>query len=358
MSQKNETSALIGAALAVAALLGGLWWIFKKSDFSIGNLQPSDAPSAASGNPTAPTPLPPLPAGAPPAGSTFTSVGNIPIGNFKYGGSTSWAPVRLAVDSNLQQAKPEFRLSYVNPIGGAASTGSGVKMVINRDIDFAQTSRPLSAQERQQAEQSGIKLQEIPVAIDGLAVAVNPSLTLPGLTLEQLKGIYTGSVTNWQQVGGPNLPIVPISRKLGSGGTVDLFIESVLNGQSFGSGVQFVDTTTQALQSLGNAPGGIYFASAPEVVPQCTVKPIAIGRTSGQFVSPYQGNWVPKEQCPAQRTQLNPQVFRDSSYPLTRNLYVVFRADASGKAGEAYANLLLSGEGQGFLERVGFVKVR
>ena len=281
-----------------------------------------------------------------------------PSGQFNYGGSTSWAPIRSSLDANIQSALPQFQLRYVNPNGGPASSGSGVKMLLNRQLDFAQTSRPLTNQEKQQAQQAGISLQEIAVALDGVAVAVNPSLNIPGLTLAQLQEIYTGKATNWQQVGGPNLPIVPISRNVGSGGTVDLFIDSVLSGQSFSSSVQFVGTTTQALQKLGSEPGGVYFASAPEVVPQCTVKPLAIGQTAGQFVPPYQEPIVPKDQCPARRTQLNAQTLGNGTYPLTRNLYVVVRQDASSKAGEAYANLLLSSAGQEMLEKAGFVKIR
>lgn len=374
MAQKNETPALIGATLAVAALLGGLWWIFKKSDFSIGNSQPetptiqASAPSVATTTGATPgaNSAPSQPGMRPGMQTTTGGTGGVgsfaglsaPSGQFNYGGSTSWAPIRSSLDANIQSALPQFQLRYVNPNGGPASSGSGVKMLLNRQLDFAQTSRPLTNQEKQQAQQAGISLQEIAVALDGVAVAVNPSLNIPGLTLAQLQEIYTGKATNWQQVGGPNLPIVPISRNVGSGGTVDLFIDSVLSGQSFSSSVQFVGTTTQALQKLGSEPGGVYFASAPEVVPQCTVKPLAIGQTAGQFVPPYQEPIVPKDQCPARRTQLNAQTLGNGTYPLTRNLYVVVRQDASSKAGEAYANLLLSSAGQEMLEKAGFVKIR
>jgi len=373
MAQKNEIPALIGATLAVAALLGGLWWIFKKSDFSIGNFKPetptvqasapiaATTPDANSSAPSQPGMRPGMQGatgGGTASAGRFTGMKDVPSGQFNYGGSTSWAPTRSSLDASIQSDLPQFQLRYVSPNSGPASSGSGVKMLLNRQLDFAQTSRPLTNQEKQQAQQAGISLQEIAVALDGVAVAVNPSLNIPGLTLAQLQEIYTGKATNWQQVGGPNLPIVPISRNVGSGGTVDLFIDSVLSGQSFSSSVQFVGTTTQALQKLGSEPGGVYFASAPEVVPQCTVKPLAIGQTAGQFVPSYQEPIVPKDQCPARRTQLNAQTLGNGTYPLTRNLYVVVRQDASSKAGEAYANLLLSSAGQEMLEKAGFVKIR
>ncbi|HEY9749181.1 MAG TPA: hypothetical protein V6C63_10915 [Allocoleopsis sp.] len=68
------------------------------------------------------------------------------------------------------------------------------------------------------------------------------------------------------------------SRPTNSDGTVELFVEDVLEGQTFGSGVEFVSTTTQSIRQLAVAPGGIYFASAPEVVPQCTIQPLPLSR--------------------------------------------------------------------------------
>jgi phosphate transport system substrate-binding protein len=362
MTNKTDIPALLGSIVITGSLIGGLWWIFRKSDFSldssasigqtntgqtnIGQTNTSDSsPSAIS-----------LKADSRNPSETFATIQNVPLGQYSYGGSTTWAPIRLLVDGPLQAAKPEFRLRYLSPYGEAPGSGTGIRQLLARQLDFAQASRPISAKEKQQAQALGVTLKEIPVAIDGIAIAVNPSLTISGLSIEQLQEIYQGTVTNWQQVGGPDLAIVPISR--GSGGTVDWFLESVLGGQAFGPNVQTIGTTTEALQKLGAEPGGIYFASAPEVVPQCTVKPVAIGRSVGQFVAPYQGTPVPKDECPANRTALNPQAFRDGTYPLTRNLYVVVRQDASAKAGEAYASLLLTGEGQGLLEKAGFVKLR
>ena len=122
--------------------------------------------------------------------------------------------------------------------------------------------------------------------------------------------------------------------------------------------MQIVSTTTQALQKLAATPGGIYFASAPEVVPQCTVKPLAIGQLPGQFVPPYQEPLVTN--CPTRRNQLNIQAFQTGSYPITRNLFVVVKQNGGTEqqAGEAYANFLLSDQGQAAIAKAGFVRVR
>lgn len=345
MSQKNETTVLVLALLITAALIGGgFWWFTNKSGFNLGG---SSKPSST--NSTSQTPV-----------ESFAKVQNVPSGLFNYGGSTSWAPIRGDADQAIQVARPEFKLRYVNPTGVPPSSDAGIKMLLDGQLTFAQSSRPLLESEYNGAKQRGFNLQQIPVAIDGLAVAVNPNLNIPGLTLDQLKSIYTGTTTNWKQLGGPNLPIKPYSRPNNSGGTVELFVEDILGGQGFGANVEFVPTTTQALQKLAGSPGGIYFASAPEVVPQCKIKPLPLGRKAGELVPPYQEPFVPALECPGKRNQLNIQAFQNGSYPITRNLFVVVKQNGQieQQAGVAYANLLLTSQGQELIAKSGFVRIR
>lgn len=343
MSQKNETAVLILSLLITAGLVGvGAWWLSQRFGTDAKRPAPSNNQTRQSD------------------GEGFAKVQGVPTGLFSYGGSTSWAPIRLSVDSAIQAARPEFKLRYLDPAGGSPSSDAGIKMLLDGQLSFAQSSRPIRDSEFQQAQQRGFSLQQIPVAIDGLAVAVHPSLNLPGLTLNQLKAIYTGQIDNWSQVGGPNLPIAPYSRPADSGGTVELFAEQILGGQAFGANVQFVPNTTEALRKVANSAGGIYFASAPEVVPQCSIKPVAIGRGSADFVPPYKQPFVPPSQCPLQRNQLNLEAFQQGRYPMTRNLFVVVKQNGQSdqQAGEAYANFLLTPQGQAAIEKAGFVRIR
>lgn len=360
MSQKNDTTALIGAFLVTAALVGvGFWWLTQRSGIQLDNLQTQTASPNLQGNSQSTGSS--GQAGTTPAGTNlFSEVQTVPSGVFNYGGSTSWAPIRLTADSALQAARPEFRLRYVDPVGSAPGSGTGIRMLIRDQLAFSQSSRPVSDQELQQAEQRGYRLKQIPVAIDGLAVAVNPSLNVPGITVDQLRAIYVGQITNWRAVGGPNLPIQPFSRPVSAGGTIELFVEEVLGGSRFGGNVRIVPTTTEALRELAKSPGGIYFASAPEVVPQCTIKPLPIGRQAGAFVPPYVEPLIAPNQCPAQRNQLNMTAFQNGQYPLTRNFYVVVKQNGrvEEQAGEAYASLLLTNEGQEAIAKAGFVRVR
>jgi phosphate transport system substrate-binding protein len=203
-------------------------------------------------------------------------------------------------------------------------------------------------------------VKEIPVAIDAIAIAVNPNLNIPGLTLAQLKDIYTGKITNWRQVGGPELAILPYSRRLSEGGTIEFFEENVLGGEKFAEKVQFISTTTQALQELAKNRGGIYYASAPEVVGQCGVKPLPLGRKSNQLIPPYQQPFVPLDQCPQQRNQINAAAFQSGEYPITRRLFVIVKQNGQNdqQAGEAYAKLLQTDQGQELITKAGFVRIR
>jgi phosphate transport system substrate-binding protein len=295
-----------------------------------------------------------------PGPQNFTQVQNVPTGLFKYGGSTAWASIRLMVDSVIQSERREFRLRYLQPDYDPVGSSSGIRMLLDGHLSFAQTSRPLLEEEHRLAEARGLNLKQIPVAIDGVAIAVNPDLDIPGLTLDQLRLIYSGKVTNWQEVGGPDLAILPYSRPLSADSTADFFVKDILQGQAFGRTVEFIYTTTQALRVLADTPGAVYYASASEIVPQCTVKALAVGRQIGNLVSPYQSPVIPSQQCPEKRNQVNVQAFQTNQYPLTRNLYIVLNQNGrtEAAAGEAYANFLITAQGKELIQNAGFVAIR
>jgi phosphate transport system substrate-binding protein len=104
-----------------------------------------------------------------------------------------------------------------------------------------------------------------------------------------------------------------------------LFVDNVLGKASFGKNISYIGTTAEALRKVARTDGAIYYASAPEVVPQCSVKKLPIGRNGQQFIAPYQEPYVPLSKCPNQRNQLNASVFRNGDYPITCNLSVIVK---------------------------------
>ncbi len=343
MSERNETTVLVLALLTTLGLVAGaIWWFaqggIKLTDLTTNQAKPPNAPST----------------------NTFAQLTDIPAGLFSYGGSTTWAPIRGIVDPAIEIVHPHFRLRYTNPTSGSPGSGSGIKMLLDGQLAFAQSSRSINDKELKRAMTRGLQLKAIPVAIDGIAIAVHPKMNVSGLTLLQLQEIYTGKLTNWQQLGGTDLAIIPYSRQISEGGTVEFFAENILEGMDFGSNVQFISTTTQALRTVAANPGGIYYASAPEVVSQCTVKPLPLGREATEFVPPYQEPFVELSQCPQQRNQLNTAAFQSGKYPITRRLFVIVKQDGDidQQAGEGYAKLLLTAQGQELIAKAGFVSIR
>lgn len=110
------------------------------------------------------------------------------------------------------------------------------------------------------------------------------------------------------------------------GGTVKIFVlEEILGGQPFSSQVKLVSTTIQALNRIAKNLGGIYFAFAPEVIPQCSVKTLSLARKQREHVAHYREQPVLPSECPSKRNKLNIEAFQSGSYPITRILFVVVK---------------------------------
>lgn len=310
-------------------------------------------------------------------GQYFSAIKDVPSGEFKFGGSTTWATTRQSqssLDAAIQGALPLFRLVYTAPdptkVRSTAAgkcpeqSGShtGICMLIEGDLDFAQSS--VSLEKSQYADRvKQERLQEIPVAYDAIAIVVNPQLKISSLTIPQLRDIYTGTVTNWDRVGGPKLPIVAFSRDPKVGGTVSSFQNLVLGKDTninFNV-VRTVKSPQAGLEQVKTNPGAIYFGAAKEVIVDfCDSKPLPIANSENQPIAPYQTPLQSPQNCQqGHRNNINIDSIKNQQYPLTRKIYVIFKADGarSQTAGEAYAHLLLTEQGQDLLQKAGFVSI-
>ncbi len=290
----------------------------------------------------------------------FADVPNVPSSEtWNRGGSTTWAVFRPEIDKKLKQIFG-INLRTKNPENQAPASGIGIQMLIEGQLNFAESSEHINETQRQEAAKRGFQLKEEAVAIDAIAIIVHPNLNIKGLTINQLRDIYTGNITNWSQVNGPDIPITKYSRSLSSG-TTKTFLNDYLGLKELGKNVVPVKDTSEALNKVAKNEGAIYFASAPEVVTQCGVKPIPIfNDNKGTFVAPYKGLLVPHENCPQQRNEINIEAFKNGEYPITRRLFVIIKQDGKDnqKAGETYARLLLTDEGQKLIEQVKWVRIR
>jgi len=121
------------------------------------------------------------------------------------GGSTSVTPLMELLATEYAKVKPNIKVNINGTGSGDGINNTGALYQIG-----------MSSRELTPAEQ-GKGLKETIIAIDGIAVIVNKSNTVDNLTLEQIRNIYTGAITNWSQVGGNNAPIAVVSREEGSG---------------------------------------------------------------------------------------------------------------------------------------------
>ncbi len=309
-------------------------------------------------------------------GESFNDIKDVPQGVFKFGGSTTWATTRQlqsSIDAAIRGVFPKYEIVYADATSTdlksikngkcnrKPGSNTGICWLLEGDLDFAQSSVALDKSKYKNDDRvKANQLKQEAVAYDALSVVVNPQLKIPGLTIEQLRAIYTGTVTNWSQVGGPNLPIVAFSRGENAGGTVSSFKDLVFKKEDVWK-FQAVNNTTEGLRQVGKNPGGIYYGAAKEViVDSCNTKPIAIGTTAANLVKPYQEPLKSVADCNnGQRNQLDSEVIKNRSYPLTRQIYVIIKTDdpTRQKAGETYANLLKTKQGQILLEKAGFVSL-
>jgi ABC-type phosphate transport system substrate-binding protein len=310
-------------------------------------------------------------------GQYFSGVNDVPNGQFRFGGSTSWATTRQSqsfLDASIQGAFPQFKLVYTNPdpaktrsiatgkCSGKHGSNTGICMLIEGDLDFVQSSVSL-AKSKYADRVTEHRLKEIPVAYDALTIVVNTELKVSGLTMAQLRDIYSGTLTNWNQVGGPDLPIKPFSLDPNASGTVSSFQDLVLGkeGKFNFDVVQTVQTPNAGLQETKSDPSAIFYGSAKEmIVDFCDSKPLLIGQDDRNLVEPFKAPLRSPYECfHGERNQINVNNIKTQKYPLTRKIYIIFKADSSNsqKAGESYARLLTTNQGQELLEKAGFVSI-
>jgi ABC-type phosphate transport system substrate-binding protein len=294
--------------------------------------------------------------------TTIASGGDLPPGIWQYGGSTTWEPIRASIDRKISKEHPEFKLLYTPHPTLPLGSGTGIKMLLEGQLSFVQSSRPLEDSEYRSALQRGIMLKQIPVAIDSIAFAVNPALKIEGLNLRQVRDIYTGKITNWHQLGGDDLEIIPYSRPVESG-TTEFFQENILWNKKFSDRVVFVEDNDSALKQLISPEnkGAIYYASATDIISNCQVKPLPISRYSKTvFTAPYRGELIVGDRCLQQHNKLNFEAFQNGEYPLTRRLFVAIaqNGQADETVGETYTNLLFTDEGQKLIKKAGFIPMR
>jgi phosphate transport system substrate-binding protein len=182
-------------------------------------------------------------------------------GNVAAGGSTSMKNVIAALTEGFAEVEPGVTVSY-DPTG----SGAGITGAADKTLDIGLSSRALKDDEKADVEGTAI-------ALDGIAIIVNNASKVEDLTVDQLKQMFTGEITNWSEVGGDDGEIVLIGREAGSG-TRDGF-ESIVDVKDSCKYAQELTATGAVISAVEANPLAIGYASLSAVGD--TVKMVTVG---------------------------------------------------------------------------------
>ena len=182
-------------------------------------------------------------------------------GNVATGGSTSMKNVIAALTEGFAEVEPGVTVSY-DPTG----SGAGITGATDKTLDIGLSSRALKDEEKNDVDGTVI-------ALDGIAIIVNKASKVEDLTVDQLKQMFTGEITNWSEVGGDDGEIVLIGREAGSG-TRDGF-ESIVDVKDSCKYAQELTATGAVISAVEANPLAIGYASLSAVGD--TVKMVTVG---------------------------------------------------------------------------------
>ena len=242
-------------------------------------------------------------------------------------GSTTVGPIAKAFAEYYMGKHPDVNITV-----SESGSGNGAKSLINAACDVATMSRPMKNSEKDAAKSAGILPIEHIVAMDGIVMAVHPSNPLANLTVEQIRDIYTGKIRNWKELGGPNLPIVVISRDTNSG-TYETFETMVMNKEKMTTKAEYVGSNGAIRQRVMSTEGAIGY----------------VGLAFREGVKALKVNGI----------EATPETVVYNTYPIARPLYMYTNGRPKQDAPlYDFINLSDSPEGKKIIEDTGFVPVK
>jgi phosphate transport system substrate-binding protein len=211
---------------------------------------------------------------------------------------------------------PDSAMQYKNTV-------RGYKAIVDGDTDILFCAAP-SAEQKAYAEEQGVELVYVPVGLEGFVFFVNAQNPVESLTVQQIRSIYAGEITNWAEVGGTNRIINPVTRLSGSGSQSAM--DSFMAGREFG--------TKSLLAVTGGSLGFSFRYYLDGMVGSDSVKMLQL---NGVYPSP--------------------ENIQNGSYPVIAKFYAIYRADNENENIHKLIDWLLSDEGQQIIEKTGYVRI-
>ena len=243
-------------------------------------------------------------------------------GSISMVGSTSMEKFANALSEVFMEKYPNVTVQ-----AEFVGSGAGIEAVTNGSADIGNSSRNLTDEEKANGIAENI------VAIDGIAVVVDPANTVADLTKQQLTDIYSGTVTNWSEVGGSDSPIVVVGREAGSG-TRSAF-EEILGLEDACAYSSELDSTGAVMARVASTPGAIGYVSLD--VLDDTVKALIL-----------------------EGTEPTAENIKAGSYFLSRPFVMATNGEISeqNELVQALFDFVYSDEGDAVIETVGLISTR
>jgi phosphate transport system substrate-binding protein len=240
-------------------------------------------------------------------------------------GSTTVLPIAQVTAEVFMERNPSVDIS----VQGGGS-GVGVAALIDGTTDIATSSRKMKDEEIAKAKAKGVNPRETKIAMDGIAVIVNPKNQIKALTKDQIKAIYTGKISNWAELGGKNMKIVVVNRD-SSSGTFEAFEQLALDKTKVRPDALTNASNQTVVQTVAQTPGTIGYAGLGYLIPK--VKAVTVNGIACSEATVLSGK-----------------------YPLSRPLFMYTNGDPTG-AVKAFIDFVLSKEGQKLVKEERFVAI-
>ena len=256
-------------------------------------------------------------AGTPASSGAASSAASALSGAVTTGGSTSVEGVIGILTEAFREVQPDVDVTY-DPTG----SGAGITGASEGTLDIGLSSRALKEEEAETMDATVF-------ALDGIAIVVNNENTVEDLTLEQIKGLATGEITNWSEVGGPDAPVVLVGREAGSG-TRDGF-ESIVGVEDACVYEQELTSTGAVLAAVASNPNAFGYASLSAVDEK--VKAVTVDGVEASEAT-----------------------VQDGTYTIQRPfVFVTKKGETLSDAAQAFIDFATSGEADGLIAQAGAV---
>ena len=247
-------------------------------------------------------------------------------GNISINGSTTVLPIAQKTAEAYMKEHPDTKIS----ISGGGS-GNGIKALIDKTTDIANSSRAIKKEEMDQAKAKGSDPMEFVVAYDCIVPVVHTSNPLKNITVDQLKALYKGEIRNWKEIGGSDKPVVIISRDTSSG-TYEVWEEKVMKKERVFPGALLQASNGAIVQAVSKNPNAIGYIGLGYI--DNSVKMLSVNGITG-----------------SKETTLN------KTFPVSRPLYMYTPVKPAGEI-KKFMDFMISNKGQKLVEEEGFIPLK